>query len=248
MRNRQTRGNMNRVALFVLFVSGFYSITADGLSRQEVKQKLLSTKPELHILDIRNSPLEGFYQISLPGGNVLYVTEDGKHFIAGDLYRVANSGLLNLTEIERNHHRKELIDQVDEGEMLVFAPENEKASVTVFTDVDCGYCRKLHKEVPELNRMGIAIRYLAYPRAGIQSSTYKKMVSAWCADDPQAALTKAKLGEEIPPRDCDNPVAKHFVLGNELGVTGTPALILANGRLIAGYLSAKDLAALLDVN
>lgn len=209
---------------------------------------LLSTKPDLRILDIRSSPLEGFYQVSLRGGNVLYVTEDGKYFIAGDLYQMANKGLLNLTEIERNDHRKKIIAKVDESEKLVFAPEKERASVTVFTDVDCGYCRKLHKEVPELNRMGIAIRYLAYPRAGIQSSTYKKMVSAWCADDPQAALTTAKLGKEIPERNCENPVARHFILGNELGVTGTPALILEDGRLIPGYLSAKDLAALLGIN
>lgn len=176
------------------------------------------------------------------------MTEDVQYLITGDLYQVANNGLLNLTEIERNDYRKTSIAAIDESEKLVFAPEREKASITVFTDVDCGYCRKLHKEVPELNRMGIAIRYLAYPRAGIQSSTYKKMVSVWCAENPQAALTKAKQGQEIPERNCENPVARHFLLGNEFGVTGTPALVLEDGRLISGYLPAKDLAALLGVN
>lgn len=238
---------MIRIALLVCLAAGFNTAFGDPLSMQEVKQKLLSSKPDLPVLSISKSPLEGFYQVSLSGGHILYVTHDARHFIAGDLYQVTADDVVNLTEDDRNMRRKKLIGAVDDSETLIFAPAEIKATVSVFTDVDCSYCRKLHREVPELNRMGIAIRYLAYPRAGIHSRSYIKIVSAWCADNPQVALTKAKMGEEIPEKMCDNPVAKHFKLGSEVGVTGTPALVLEDGRLIPGYMPAADLAALLDL-
>jgi|TARA_Y100000310_G_scaffold323554_1_gene384130 thiol:disulfide interchange protein DsbC len=238
---------MGKIALFVLLAAGLNTAFGEALSLEEVRQKLLSSKPDLPILKISNSPLKGFYQVSLPGGSILYVSEDAGHFIAGDLYKVNSNGLLNLTENERSVSRRELIASIDSSEMLSFAPAETKASVVVFTDVDCSYCRKLHREVPELNRLGIAIRYLAYPRAGINSASYNKIVSAWCADNPQVALTKAKMGQEIPAKTCDNPVAKHYQLGNEIGVTGTPALLLEDGRLLPGYQPAADLAELLNM-
>ncbi|HJN53107.1 MAG: DsbC family protein [Pseudomonadales bacterium] len=238
---------MGKIVLFVFLTAGLNTAFGEALSLDEVRQKLLSSKPDLPILKVSHSPLEGFYQVTLPAGNILYVTEDVRHFIAGDLYQVNSSHLVNLTETERSTNRKEMIASVNPSEMLIFAPPQTKASVTVFTDVDCSYCRKLHREVPELNRMGIAIRYLAYPRAGIHSASYDKIVSAWCADNPQVALTKAKMGQEIPAKTCDNPVAKQFQLGNELGVTGTPALVLDDGRLLPGYMPAAELAKLLDM-
>lgn len=238
---------MGKIVLFVFLAAGLNTAFGEVLSLEEVRQKLLSGKPDLPILKISKSPLKGFYQVNLAGGRMLYVTKDARHFIAGDLYQVTGGDLLNLTETTRNVHRKEMIAAIDDSEMLIFAPAKIKASVTVFTDVDCSYCRKLHREVPELNRLGIAIRYLAYPRAGIDSGSYNKIVSAWCADDPQAALTKAKMGQEIPAKTCDNPVAKHYRLGNEIGVTGTPALVLQDGRLVPGYMPAADLADLLGI-
>lgn len=238
---------MGKIVLFVFLAAGLNTAFGEALSLEEVRQKLLSGKPDLPILKISNSPLRGFYQVNLSGGSMLYVTKDARYFIAGDLYQLTSGDLVNLTETGRSVHRKEMIAAIDDSEMLIFAPAKIKASVTVFTDVDCGYCRKLHREVPELNRLGIAIRYLAYPRAGIASGSYNKMVSAWCADDPQVALTEAKMGQEIPAKTCDNPVAKHYQLGNEIGVTGTPALVLQDGRLIPGYMPAADLADLLGI-
>ena len=128
--------------------------------------------------------------------------------------------------------------------MLVFSPpaDRVKATVTVFTDIDCGYCRKLHQEVPELNRLGIAVRYLAYPRAGLGSDSYDKAVSAWCADNPRLALTEAKLGNEIETRTCANPVAGHMNLGAQFGVNGTPAVFYEDGTLQNGYMPALDMA------
>jgi thiol:disulfide interchange protein DsbC len=141
-----------------------------------------------------------------------------------------------------------LLEALDESEMVVFAPENPQKTVTVFTDFDCTYCRKLHQEVPVLNELGIAVRYLAYPRAGVGSASYDKMVSAWCADDPNTALTDAKMGKAIPQKTCANPVAKQYRLGDDFGVTGTPALILEDGQLLPGYMPASALAARLGIN
>jgi thiol:disulfide interchange protein DsbC len=134
--------------------------------------------------------------------------------------------------------------------MIVFSPKGQvKASVTVFTDVDCGYCQKLHEEVPALNAKGIEVRYLAYPRAGIGSPSYNKIVSAWCANDQQDALTKLKRRQPIPTNICaGNPVAAQFALGGKMGVRGTPALVLESGRLLPGYMPADRLAAELGVN
>ncbi len=210
----------------------------------DVKAKLLQARPNLPIESIRTAELPGFVQVNLTGGHMLYVSEDAKYFIAGDLYRVDQTDFVNVSDEERNVSRKALIDSLDEEDMLVFTPGagKVKATVTVFTDIDCGYCRKLHQEVPELNRLGIAVRYLAYPRAGIDSDSYNKIVSAWCSNDPLDALTKAKRGEAIPTRKCDNPVARQYALGSEVGVTGTPTLIYDNGFMQGGYLPAKRLA------
>jgi thiol:disulfide interchange protein DsbC len=156
---------------------------------------------------------------------------------------------VNVSEQGRTEKRKQQMSLLDESQMLVFAPSKEriKATITVFTDIDCGFCRKLHKEVPELNRLGIAVRYLAYPRAGMGSDSYDKYVSAWCADNPKIAFTKAKAGQEIEERTCANPVAEQFQLGGLMGINSTPSLIYDDGRLDPGYLPAEKLAAKLGV-
>jgi thiol:disulfide interchange protein DsbC len=127
--------------------------------------------------------------------------------------------------------------------MVVFGPDDAERSITVFTDVSCPYCVKLHREVPELNEMGIRVRYVFYPRAGKGSGAYNAMVSVWCAEDQQAALTAAKFGGEVEPATCDNPVDEHLALAREFGLRGTPAIVTDSGRLIPGYAPAKQLAA-----
>lgn len=233
-------------ALSLLLVSW----SALALTEEQIRNRITHILPEVPVEAVQKSTLPGFYEVTLSGGQVLFMTEDGKHFLTGDLYELTTAGIVNLSEEVRNRHRKDLLDSLDVSDMVVFAPPEDqiKATLTVFTDVDCGYCRKLHKEVPELNRMGIAIHYLAYPRAGIGSHSYDKIVSAWCADDPQKALTLAKLGQEIEQRTCENPVAKQYELGNEMGVTGTPALVYEDGTLIPGYMPADRLAQRLGVN
>ena len=168
----------------------------------------------------------------------------------GDLYSVEPSGFVNLAEQERDGDRKALLAKVKKADMIVFSPAEQpaKAYVTVFTDVDCFYCQKLHKEMADINRLGIEVRYLAFPRAGIGSDSYKKIASAWCAKDRNEAMTRLKLRQPVATNVCPgNPVADQYQLGQEMGVTGTPALITEDGRLMPGYMPALQLAKALGV-
>lgn len=223
-----------------------------GVSSQasvlDALQAALETS-NLPIESIADSEVPGLFSLKLTDGTTLLTDVTGTYFIHGDVYQKTNGRMVNLSEQERSDSRKALIDGLDKGQMVVFAPPSArlKTTITVFTDIDCGYCRKLHQEVPELNRLGIAVRYLAYPRAGINSASYDKIVSAWCAPDRKKALTQAKAGETIPGRSCDNPVSAHFELGALVGVTGTPSIVFEDGRLLPGYLPAERLAAQLGL-
>lgn len=217
----------------------------------QILARLNKVRPDLEFTDIEPSPAPGIYQGVVNGEGIIYVTETADFFFPGDMIQVTDSGLVNVSDDKRreiqsrfNGTRKDLMTEVSRDEMIIFSPKGEvKASIAVFTDVDCGYCQKLHNEVPQLNEMGIEVKYLAYPRAGVGSPSYKKVVSAWCAKDKQDSLTKLKRRESIPENLCaDNPVAKQFNLGRRAGVTGTPALVLESGELVPGYMPAPQLA------
>jgi thiol:disulfide interchange protein DsbC len=211
-----------------------------------IKLRLMETQPEMTIETVVKSPVEGLYEVTVGGGQTIYVSQDARFFIAGDLYEAQADGLVNLGESKRNLIRKEKIAELDEADMVVYAPEGErKATVTVFTDVDCPYCRKLHAEVEALNEMGIAVRYLAFPRTGLNTETHFKMISTWCAADRQAMMTSAKRGGDVPKADCANPIESQYQLGREVGVTGTPALVLEDGTMLPGYVPAATLGAYL---
>ena len=205
--------------------------------------KLKSLRPDLPIKTVKETALEGMLILELADGDVLYGTADGRFLFTGDMYAVQSDGFVNLTSVIRADRRRVLLASVSKNDMIVFEADGErKAYVNVFTDVDCGYCRKLHLEMDQINALGIEVRYLAYPRAGVNSDSYHKIVSAWCAEEPHRAITELKLGQDIPQRSCPNPVAAQMDLGSQVGVTGTPALVTEEGRLIPGYLSAQDLA------
>ena len=211
--------------------------------------RLQSARPDLVYTDVKNSPIPGIHQVQVENGPVLYVVNQGEYFFDGSLYQVRPGMFVNLREMEQEGVRKEKMAQVSEDDMIVFRPESEvKATLNVFTDVDCGFCRKLHQEVPALNAAGIQVRYLAFPRAGIGSPSYKKTVSAWCAENKQEALTQLKKDERIEENLCeDNPVAAQYLLGVELGVNGTPAIVLDDGTLIPGYRSSADFIRILGL-
>jgi thiol:disulfide interchange protein DsbC len=208
-----------------------------------VQQTLARLIPGGAPTSVRPAAVAGLYEVVV-GPEVVYLSADGRYLIQGDLIEVESRS--NLTEATRNAARLSALEAVGEETMAVFGPKDAKHTVTVFTDVECPYCVKLHQEVPELNRQGVRVRYLAFPRNGLTSPGYRKTVSVWCAEDRQQALTDAKAGKPVPEKTCDNPVADHFELGQALGVNGTPTLILEDGRLIPGYVPAARLVRALD--
>ena len=222
----------------------------DAAVAKQIKAKLAASNPRANIGDVRESPVNGLYEVEVDGGNVLFVSKDGGHFIAGDLYQVQPQQVVNLSEQRRTRQRAAVMDKQDLGDMIVFSPKGEaKAHIYVFTDVDCGYCRKLHNDVPELNRRGIEVRYLAFPRAGLNSQGYRKIATAWCADDRNATLTKLKNRENVPLNVCkNNPVAAQYKLGNEvIDVRGTPTIVMEDGTVVPGYLPPDTLAKALGI-
>lgn len=210
--------------------------------QEKLTKALESGNQGLEVGTIRASEMPGMFEVELTNGPILYSTEKGDYFIVGDLYSVTPQGYVNLAEQRRDAQRVARLDAVDTKDMIVFSPkEKPRAHITVFTDVTCYYCQKLHAEVPELNRLGIEVRYLAYPRAGVGSEGFYKLETAWCASNPQDVLTRLKNKEQVPTQSCDNPIAGQYQLGQELGVRGTPAIITETGKMIPGYQSATDL-------
>ncbi len=206
-----------------------------------VVAKLVILRPDLSVIRAKSAPIPNMVEIELTGGTLLYASADGRYLIAGDLYELGDK-LINVSQKARDEKRKELIEQVSLSDMAIFpAQGHRKAVMTVFTDIDCSFCRKLHQEVPEINKMGVEVRYLAYPRSGLSSPGYDKLVTAWCSRDRQDAITRMKRGEELPAKSCDNPVAREFELGQLTGLTGTPSIVLEDGRMLDGYLSAEQI-------
>ncbi len=200
--------------------------------------KLLPAGSKLE--DLRSSPIAGIYEFT-QGAEVSYLTADGKYFIDGNLYDMKSRD--NLTEALRTHARLALINAVPESEMLIFSPPNPKYTITVFTDVDCAYCRKLHSQMAELNRLGIRVRYMFFPRTGPGTESWKKAEVVWCSANRNEALTRAKAGATLDMNKicAPTPVKREYELGESIGVRGTPAIITENGDYISGYMEPREL-------
>lgn len=208
---------------------------ASGAAAADPRNELVKRLPGSRLEDFRPSPITGIYEYAR-GSDILYVSADGRFAIAGDLYDVANES--NLSDKRRREARLALIGKVPENQMVIFGPREAKHTITVFTDVDCGYCRKLHSEIAKYNQLGIRVRYLFYPREGPNSESWDKAVAVWCSPNRNEALTRAKKGEKLAaPKCAANPVAKDYELGQEVGLRGTPAIITADGDMLPGYLS-----------
>ena len=225
---------------------------AEQVSQTDAKnilKKLLTARPDLEFSILGMSPIPGVYEVQVKNGPLLFVYESGEYLFQGDLLQIKANEIISTMEVRQASERQQLFAQRSTEDMIIFKPEGEiKAVMNVFTDVDCGYCRKFHQEVPQLNAMGIEIRYLAYPRAGIPSGSYDKIAKAWCAEDQQDILTKVKSGQRVDVEVCDNnPIAEHYAFGSSIGVTGTPAIILMDGTLIPGYQPADNFAKLLCI-
>ena len=213
----------------------------------EIRTALARVVPNVEIDSISPAPVKGLYEV-LVGTQLMYVTGDGRYFIDGRIVDLKTRE--DLTEPRLSGVRKKLVDDVGESEMVVFEPSAKpEHTVTVFTDIECGYCRKLHSQIAEYGKEGIRVRYMFFPRAGKGSPAYKEAISVWCAGDSNArrgALTAAKAGKPIEEKTCANPVDQHMTVGEELGLRGTPAIVTESGELIPGYVEPKRLAAQLN--
>lgn len=192
---------------------------------------------------VRKGPVAGLYEVAY-GAQIFYVSADGRFLLQGAFLDTGTGE--NVTEQRRGELIRAELERIGEDRMVIFAADEPKHTVTVFTDIDCGYCRKLHQEIDELNRRGISVRYLFFPRSGPDTPSYYKAVSVWCAEDQQQALTDAKNDRPVPTRRCDNPVDEHMQLVHEFGLRGTPAIVMEDGNIIPGYVPADKLAARLD--
>lgn len=231
-----------RTLAFAILIAFPFMIQADDADA--IKKKLTDTFPSHTPDSVSKSPVDGWYEV-LYGTQVIYVSDDGQYLFQGMLIDLDNDQR-NLTEAAAGKARKSLMVDVHKQKPITFGATDPKYTVTIFTDIDCGYCRKLHAEMDQYASYGIKVNYLLYPRNGLNTPSYKKSVSVWCSDDQKEALTKAKRGETIEQKSCDNPVAEQFEVGNKIGVTGTPAILTESGELIAGYMPAKDLVQRLD--
>ena len=208
------------------------------------RQAIAKKFPGVKVEDVRPSQIEGMYEVSM-GADAAYVSADGRYVITGDMYEIDTRK--NLTEARRVQARTKALAKLDERDMIVFTPAVVKHTITVFTDVECGYCRKLHSEIDKLNKLGVQVRYLAFPRAGPGTEDWDRMEAVWCSKDRKNAITQAKLGHEIKSPKCGAiPVGRQYQLGEDLGVRGTPAIFTNDGDYIGGYLPPAELVKQLD--
>jgi thiol:disulfide interchange protein DsbC len=242
-----TGPNMNTRMLIWLVLIG--CPTAPALSAgaeitDAVRKTIAQRLPGLTINSVSASPLPGVLEVSYDGG-VIYVSRDARYAIAGSLVDLETRE--NLTENVLAEKRFQILAEVPENRMIIYEPTvGVKHTITTFTDIDCPFCRKMHREMAEMNALGIRVRYMLFPRAGIPSASHEKAVSVWCAPDQRSAMSRAKAGEIPEKRTCENPVAEHMALARRLGLTGTPFTITETGRTIAGYRPAQELFEFLD--
>ena len=209
-------------------------------AKADPRAEVASHIPGARAEELRATAIPGIYEYT-HGVEIAYVTADGKYAFTGDLVELASNS--NLTEQHRRELRVKAVAAFPEDDMLVFGPKDTKYTVTVFTDVDCPYCRKLHSQIATYNRYGIRVRYLLYPRTGPNTEAWTKAEQVWCSTDRNAALTRAKLGEELKSKPCaDNPVARTYALGQDFALEGTPAIVMANGEMLPGYVPPDVLA------
>ena len=226
------------VSILVLLGLGFATASADD---GEVRSRIAASLPGVEVDGIRETPIEGLYEVTV-GANIAYVSADGRYHFYGDLVDVSEG--TSLTEARRSELRLAVLSEMGSGKSIEFGPESPRHTVTVFTDVNCGWCRRFHQQVPALNEKGIAVRYLFLPV--IAESSFADAESVWCAEDRNAAMTRAKAGEAVEAKTCENPIGEHFALGRQLGVRSTPTIIMEDGSVRPGYIEAGELAAMLD--
>lgn len=233
------------ICLLAVLLAVPFFVQADSAEEVEnIREKMVEAFPNFTPDSITKSPIEGLYEV-LYGTAVVYVTSDARHIFEGSVYDLDNDKN-DLTAAAQDRARKKFISEINNQESIEFGDGKPKHTVTVFTDIDCGYCRKLHAEMDEYASYGIQVNYLLFPRGGLTGASHNKAVSVWCSDDRAEALTRAKNGETLDTKSCDNPIGEHYALGQKIGVRGTPAIVTDEGQMLSGYLPPKQLAQRLD--
>ncbi|MCJ8337641.1 MAG: DsbC family protein [Pseudomonadales bacterium] len=235
--------------LLALSLSISFSTAAVASVEQEITEKIKLINENIQIESVVVSPWPGMYEVTLISGEVIFSDKNAQYMVVGQMFQLSReNGFVNLSEQKNQLKVKAVLAAVPASEQIIYpAAGAEKAVITVFTDIDCYYCQKLHKNIPKLQASGVTIKYMAFPRAGVGSPVARQMESIWCSDDPAAALTIAKSKREVPKVECDNPVTAQFQLGHKLGVNATPTIFTEQGVKIAGFASVENLLADLGV-
>lgn len=236
---------MLRIFLFIITSLAIsVSVAADAQDMKQIKADLVRSFPELKSATIKPSPVSGMYEIEFDS-KVFYTTHDGKYLFMGDVVELRTQS--NLTEARRAVIRLRLLDDVGEENMIVIGPDKPRRTLTVFTDVDCPYCAKFHLDVPALNKQGVKVRYLMFPRTGLNTESHRRAVAVWCAKDRVKAIGIAKSGGKLDMKTCANPVESHYRLGQRLEIGGTPAIFVDDGKVLPGYIPAQRLLGMLGL-
>ncbi|KQQ66450.1 protein-disulfide isomerase [Pseudomonas sp. Leaf127] len=235
------------LAAIVVALASTFSVfaQADAGAEQAIRKTLDTLELELPVESIAASPLGGLYEVKLKGGRVLYASADGQFVVQGYLFQIQNGKPVNLTEKTERLAIAKTINGIATADMVIYPAVGEtKSHITVFTDTTCPYCHKLHEEVGQLNKLGVEVRYVAFPRQGLGSPGDQQLQAVWCSKDRKAAMDQMVEGKDIKAAKCDNPVGKQFQIGQSIGVNGTPAIVLADGQVIPGYQPAAQVAKL----
>ena len=246
---------ITKFATVFTFIFALLTSNASAGEYTEIESSLARINPDLKASNIEETPMFGIYNILLNSGDRIYMSANGEFFFAGTMYQnTFGTSLVNLTEQSALESRIVAMGSLAAQQAWVFPAQGErKATITIFTDVDCFYCQKLHSEMPAINALGIEVKYLAFPRAGVGSSSYQVLVDSWCAENANEYLTEAKLrshnkqAPQASPKPCENPVLAHYTLGQQIGINGTPAIVFDSGELLPGYLPANELAKRLGI-
>jgi thiol:disulfide interchange protein DsbC len=233
---------MNKIYLSLLSFA-LLSCAGENNNFSVIKEKLSQIIPaELEIDSIQRSEVENFYEIELSDNSFFYVGENAQYLFLGDIYKLGENELINISQQKKFSSSQEMLKKINPESLISFTPELIKYKIYVFTDVDCGFCRKFHNQIGAYLNEGIQINYLAFPRSGVESETYKKMTTAWCSDDRQKVLTGLKNDEVFDQIDCvDNPIKEHYQLAKSIDIQGTPTIISSTGLTIPGFIEAKEI-------
>ena len=222
---------------------------ATELTLEQLKSQLARQLPNIAIQSITMDEDLGMFRVLTNDLEEIFVSLNGEYLVTGEKYRIEKRGkLTNLSKLERTKRQLVVIKQMPMEKLIVFPAQGErKAWVTVFTDIDCGYCRTFHRGMEEVTKLGIEVRYAAFPRSGIGTDSYHKAVNVWCAKNQQQAMTDAKMGKSVQSDKCVNPVQEHHTIGLRAGVRGTPTMFTSNDKVIPGYVPAARLAQMLGI-